>query len=313
MKIFVYLPMQARDRARLQRATTHDMFFVGSRDLDRVGRDALAGATVALGNIAPALVASAPRLRWLQLASTGVDQYQGVDWAQCRPNLVVTNLRGAFATPVAETCIAGILALHRRIADLVEFKADHRWIGAALRPHLGELSNSRVVILGAGAIAKRLTELLSAFNCATTVFARHSGDIHTLDELDMDLAQADVVCCLLPDTAETRGLVNSARLGRVKAGAIFVNAGRGGVVDEIALIAALREGRLRGAVLDVTEIEPLPPDHPLWDCPNTVLTQHTAGGSDWEVDRILEVFIDNLQRFANGMPLANVVDWNRGY
>ena len=121
------------------------------------------------------------------------------------------------------------------------------------------------------------------------------------------------MCAALPDTEATRGLLNAARIQRFKPSALFVNVGRGSLVEEAALIVALREDRLRGAVLDVTRREPLPPDDPLWSSPRTILTQHTSGASDREISDTIDFFGQNLARYREGKPLMNVVDWSRGY
>jgi len=170
-----------------------------------------------------------------------------------------------------------------------------------------------VIVLGAGAIAQRFASILAGFRCDVTLFGRESGDIHTLDELDALLPQADVVCCLLPATPKTEGLLGATRLARLNPGAILINAGRGSVLDQPALIDMLRSSRLAGAVLDVTALEPLAADDPLWRCPNVVLTQHTAGGSDREPGRIIDVFVRNLDRYLAGAAMEHVVDWTREY
>jgi phosphoglycerate dehydrogenase-like enzyme len=162
-------------------------------------------------------------------------------------------------------------------------------------------------------VNRRLREVLQPFDCSFTVYARTSGDLNTPAELDQALPHADIVCAALPDLPETNGLINKERVDRFKPGAIFTNVGRGSLVDEPALIAALHAGRLGGAVLDVTCREPLPPDDPLWGSPRTILTQHTAGGWTTVVLRRLSVFGENLARYRAGKPLHNVVDWKRGY
>jgi phosphoglycerate dehydrogenase-like enzyme len=170
-----------------------------------------------------------------------------------------------------------------------------------------------VLLLGGGSVCTRVRELLAQFRCTFAVFARTSGDIHTAGELDAALPKADIVCAALPDTEATRGLLDAARIQRFKRGALFVNVGRGSLVDEAALIAALREDRLRGAVVDVTQREPLPPADPLWGSPRTILTQHTSGASDREIPDTIAFFGQNLARYRAGEPLMNVIDWSKGY
>ena len=266
-------------------------------------------AAFALGSPEPAWVARSERLRWLQLNSAGYDPYLDLDWERLGRRLVVTNMAGLFAEPVAETALAGLLHLYRGLGTLADLQRRATWEGAALRPRLRTLHGARVVILGPGSIGLALKRLLAAFACRITVLGRRSpeADIYSLEALDAALPEADVACCCLPENGATRGLFSRERLGLLRPSALFVNVGRGSVVDEGALVDALRDGRLGGAVLDVTEEEPLPPDHPLWTCPNTLLTQHTGGGSAEEQAQKVDVFLDNLRRLRAGKPLRHVV------
>ncbi|MGV9307034.1 D-2-hydroxyacid dehydrogenase [Nonomuraea sp. NPDC003727] len=310
MRLYVELALTAAERERV-RALAGDVPVWFARPKEHTARDAeaFAGARVAVGNCPPEWLSAARHLRWLQLSSMGVDRYVGLDWATLGRRITVTNVSGAFADPVAQTCLAGILALYRGVDELVRLGERRTWSDRPLRPGLRLLTGASVVVLGAGTIARRLAELLAPFGCRVTLYSRRM----TPDELDALLPGTDVLVGLLPGTPETAGLLDATRLALLPPGAIFVNAGRGSLVDEAALVAALREGRLGGAVLDVTATEPLPPGHPLWSCPNTLLTQHTAGGSDRESEQILEIFEDNWRRFVAGRPLRNVVQWSRGF
>ncbi|MFC7584974.1 D-2-hydroxyacid dehydrogenase [Nonomuraea antimicrobica] len=272
-------------------------------------RDAFAAAEIALGNCPPDWIDASTTLRWLQLASTGLDGYGHL---ARRPEVRCTNLPGTFANPVAQTCLAGILAHYRGLDRLAAWQRSALWNRDALRPQLRTLTGQRALILGTGSIGRRLAELLTPFGCEVMTVGRHSGDI-TINDLDRVLPDADIVCAVLPGTDQTRHLLDRRRLSLMKTGALLLNAGRGSLIDEDALIDALRAGRLGGAVLDVTAQEPLPPDNPLWKCPNLLLTQHTAGGSADENRTTITVFADNLRRYRTGTPLRGLVDWQRGY
>jgi phosphoglycerate dehydrogenase-like enzyme len=138
-------------------------------------------------------------------------------------------------------------------------------------------------------------------------------DVWPVSQLDDLLAQSDVVVVATPLTAQTRHLLGAEQLARMKPDAYLIVVSRGGIVDEVALADALRNGRLAGAGLDVTDVEPLPADHPLWDVPNLILTPHTAGASARKERRVVEIFCENLERYQRGEPLLNVVDKTRGY
>lgn len=266
-------------------------------------------SAIVLGNPDPAAVQANTALRWLQLESVGFGEYVGLDWTRPGGTVQVTNLAGFFADPVAESALAGILALYRGVDRFVRLQDRSQWQGEAARPHLRRLSGARVVLFGFGAINRRLAELLAPFGCTVTAFARNWTD----DALNTALAVADITVSTVPATPQTAGVFSAARFAQMRHGAIFCNFGRGSAVDESALDAALRGGHLGGAVIDVTRAEPLPPDHPFWTCPNLLLTQHSSGGTHDEVGRKIDHFLANLSRFRAGQPLVGPVDFARGY
>ena len=264
---------------------------------------------VIFGNPEAEVVAANSALRWMQLESVGFGEYGDLDWSRTGGTAQVTNLAGFFADPVAETALAGILALGRGIDRLAILKQQAEWVGDPVREDLRLVKGKTVLLFGYGAINRRLADLLSPFGCEVAHFASD----WTADALDAALAKADVVVATVPDMPATRGLFSEARLARMKAGAIFCNFGRGSLVDEQALAEALESGRLGGAVIDVTEDEPLPVNHPFWRCPNTIVTQHSGGGTTDELDRKIDVFLDNLARYRAGEPLVGLVDFAKGY
>lgn len=315
LQLYVEMPLATEEREALRDLTRADDVWLaepakppGAADLA-----AFARAEVAFGAVSRELLARGAALRWIQLPSAGVDYYRAIDWAALGGRLVCTNLRGVFNEPVAQTVLAAILGWYRGIDKLVRLQERREWRKLELRPTLRILQGARVLMLGDGALATRVRELLAGFECTFVTFARTAGDIRTPEELDAALPLADIVCAALPDTPLTRGLLDARRLARLRRDALFVNIGRGSLVDEPALIAALHAGRLGGAVLDVTQREPLPPDDPLWSCPNTILTQHTSAGSPREHLDAIALFGRNLARYREGQTLLNVVDWSRGY
>jgi phosphoglycerate dehydrogenase-like enzyme len=242
----------------------------------------------------------------------GVDSVNHLDWERLGSRVVCTNLGSVLAEPMAQSVLAGLLALHRCIDQLVLLQARRDWQKARIHPQMAVLCG-HVLLLGGGAVNRRLRELLGVFGCTFTVYARNTGDIRTPAELDEVLPRADLVCAALPDTPQTRGLLDQSRLARFKRGALLANVGRGSLVDELALVDALKGHALGGAVLDVTCEEPLPASSPLWNCPRLLLTQHTAAGSrDVHLD-VVEVFLANLARYRRGEPLFHPIDWSKGY
>ncbi len=264
---------------------------------------------VAFGNVPPPWLEQAPALRWIQLESVGFDQYRPLDWPALGQRIQVTNLPGFFTEPVAESALAGVLALYRGIDRAVRLQAERCWRGDALRQHLRTLNQAEVVLFGYGAINRRFAELLAPFGCTITHFASD----WTSARLDNALRRADLVASVVPETDRTVSVFDEARLTLLKDTAVFVNFGRGSVVNEDALVRRLSTGRLAGAVIDVTRCEPLPREHPLWRCDNAIITQHSGGGTHDEMARKIDVFARNLERYRAHERLAGVVDFARGY
>ena len=314
--LFTNLEFDQEQRNRMRALSAPDEVYFGDPEqTPEADREAFLKAEIAFGWCPPEWLAEAGALRWMQFDSVGIGEYAQLDWDRLSRRLVRTNLRGFFAEPVAETVLAGILALYRGIDRLVDLKPRQAWMKLTLRPQLKTLANAAVVLVGHGALGQRLRVLLLPFGCRVTAYDQFAegADLTQLEELDAVLPDADIVCTALPDTPATRGLFGKKRFDLMQAGAIFVNVGRGSLVDESVLAEYLLSGRLGGAVLDVTDQEPLPCEHPLWQCPHTILTQHTAEGSFDELDRKITFFAENLRRYRQGLSLENVINWTRGF
>ncbi|HET7127833.1 MAG TPA: D-2-hydroxyacid dehydrogenase [Gaiellaceae bacterium] len=263
----------------------------------------LAEAEIVLGYpredpaLIPWLVRSAPRLRWVQATYAGAGQQlaaAGLSEDDVE-RIIWTSSVGIHATPLGEWALFGILALTKGLPLLEADKRERRWSHYPV----DEVRGTTALIAGLGEIGREVARLADAFGMNVLSVRRNDGD---LDEL---LPQADSVVITLPLTGETRGLFHRARIERMKPGAILVNVGRGAVVDETALIDALRSGHLRGAALDVYATEPLPADSALWELDNVILSPHTAAQSIHENARVIELFADNLRRFLAGEELRS--------
>jgi glyoxylate/hydroxypyruvate reductase len=310
MRMFVALDLDAAQTARLRTiAGDHGLIVHGGTSGNEPFPATLRGCEVAFGNLPAAWLVHAQMLRWMQLESVGFGDYLDLPNGLVGGRLAITNLAGFFSIPVAESILAGILALHRGVDRLARLQFAGEWRGDALRPTLRTLGGQTVVLFGSGSIGRRLEDLLAPFDCTVLPF----DSTWTSAELDRALARADVVVATAPDTPGTRGVFDRRRIAAIRKGAIFVNFGRGSLVDEAALHDALHAGHLAGAVLDVTPHEPLPTDHPFWSCPGLLLTQHTGGGAAEELDRKIDVFQDNLARYRKGQPLRGLINLDRGY
>lgn len=315
MNIFIYINTNEYEKGFLkENLHTENLLFAG--DLPKKDQlPAFLESEVVFGNVSAEWLPRSQVLKWLQLESVGFDLYRNLNWDTLGKQIKVTNLKGMFGIPVGETAIAGILALFRGIDKLMSLKVEKRWKGATLRPVLKTLNGAKVIILGDGSIGQTLRNQLQGFGCNVKILGKFSreADFYTLEELDKVLPDTDIVICCLPETEETIGLFNSSRLGLLPNTAVFVNIGRGSVVIEEALVEAIQKQKLSGCVLDVSNDEPIPDYHPLWKCLNTILTQHTGGGSGDEIIKKIEIFLANVKRYRNNEDMNNLVDFKRGY
>jgi phosphoglycerate dehydrogenase-like enzyme len=274
------------------------------------------------------ILVRAPQLRWVHSATAGVERV--LTPASRERGLVITNARGVFSRPIAEYVMLMILAAARRLPQLLELQAERTWQPLEAR----ELRDVTVGIVGLGSIGRAVGALATAFGCRVVATRRRpdagadaadgAGDEPFLGSLMLDrvlpperlpelLGESDFVVLAAPLTADTVDLIGEAAIEQMKPGAWVINVARGELVDERALARAVRAGRIGGAVLDTFREEPLPPSSPLYELPNVILTPHTSWSSTRVLDRSVDLFCDNLRRYAAGEPLVNVVDPHAGY
>ncbi|MDM5230383.1 D-2-hydroxyacid dehydrogenase [Lysinibacillus pakistanensis] len=254
-------------------------------------------------------------LKWIFVASAGVEKMPAQ--AIMERNILVSNVRGIHKTPMAESMLAHILAIKRALPWIYEQQKKSEWSKKAKQ---SELRDSTALILGPGAIGSEVGRLLQAFG-VTTIGCNRSGkeaaymdNIVCFDQLIEALPKADIVISVLPKTDETTHLLNLEHFKAMKSNAIFMNFGRGNLVEEDTLIQAIQAGEIGYAVLDVFEQEPLAADHPLWSLPNVIVSPHISSHSSRYVERSLEIFKPSLEKWLRGeKDLENVMDLSRGY
>ncbi|WP_206292225.1 D-2-hydroxyacid dehydrogenase [Humisphaera borealis] len=279
----------------------------------------LANADVAFGQPDPKQVIETPRLKWVHLTTAGYTRY---DTAELRSAMaarggILTTSSQVYEEPCAEHVFSFMLALARQLPEMILEQKHERsnfrsWKQAHHRSNSRLLVGQSAMIYGYGTIARRLTELLAPFHMKLIGVRRKiAGDEGIMmvptDQADAHLGQADHVINILPAAAGTDRYFNAERFMRMKQGSVFYNIGRGNTVDQVAMIAALKSGQVSAAYLDVTDPEPLPRDHPLWDAPNCWITPHTAGGHTDEFARLVKHFVANLDRYLLGEKLADRV------
>ncbi len=281
-----------------------------------VGRHdpALVEADVAFGQPEADQCVACTRLLWVHLASAGYTTFASDDVraAFLARGTPLSNSSSVYDEPCAQHALAFMLAEARQLPGSIRDQVtSHAWNTPPTRAASFLLTGQTVLLVGFGAIARRLAELLAPFGLHVVGFRRRPhGDepveTYPLGELPRWLARADWVIDLLPAASDTVGFFDTARFSAMKPGAVFINIGRGATVAQSALLAALR-GPLSAAYLDVTSPEPLPPEHPLWSVPNCFITPHVAGGHGDEYDRLVALFLANLDRFVRGHALVGRV------
>jgi phosphoglycerate dehydrogenase-like enzyme len=300
-----------REQDPLSDATQH-----GEPALTTEQAEAFARCDVVLSLDAPLDIPRvAPRLRWIQAIGSGVGQYQA-----CRlPSTVtLTNGAGIGAPPIAEWVIGRILQIYKSFPLHDARARDRHWEMA-----LGSLFMGQTVsVIGLGAIGNEVAVRARPFGVKLLGVRRsyragmtspYVDELFGPDSLDEVLARSDVVVLAAPGTSENESMFDDARFAAMKPGSVFVNVARGTLVDEAALIDALKSGHLRAAALDVMRHEPMATDDPLWDAPNVLISPHSSASGEGYMERAFDLFARNLERFVKGEPLVNVVDLSGGY
>jgi phosphoglycerate dehydrogenase-like enzyme len=275
----------------------------------------LAKADVAFGQPDAAECLRWPKLRWVEVTTAGYTRFDTPEFREAfrARGAMLTSASGVFADPCAQHVLAMMLALGRNLLPSHRDQiTDHSWHYEQRRYDSRLLTGQTVVLLGFGAIGRRLVELLAPFGMkiyAVRRSVRSETGVHVIPEekISAVLPLADHVVNILPDNAATRNYVNARRLACFKPGAKFYNVGRGTTVDQAALLEALNSGRLGAAYLDVFDPEPLPPGHPLWTAPRCYVTPHTAGGRADQDEAIVKHFLGNLAAFGRGGAMTDRV------
>jgi glyoxylate/hydroxypyruvate reductase A len=258
----------------------------------------------------------APKLRWIQATSAGIGQFvRRMRYAE-RTSWVFTTASGVHARPLAEFVLMALLMFAKDYSYLQREQANQHW----QRYCATELAGKTLAIIGLGKIGRETARLARAFDMRVVGSRRHAEGtlphvdvLYRVDELPALLHTADFLVLACPHTPETDGLIGAEQLAMLPRGAVLINIARGAVVDQPALVEALRSGQLRGAALDVFATEPLPPGDPLWTMPNVLISPHSASTADSENRKLTALFCDNLKRYLSGQPLLNTLDTVRLY
>lgn len=309
LQILVSLPMNEEQKKRIASAAQGaEVYFAPQGE---VTDEMLMKAQVVFGNLPADMLKKAMNLKWLQLNSAGADAYTKP--GALAPSVLLTNAVGAYGLTVSEHMLSLLFAMNRRLMEYDRNQQKNLWQSMG---QVKSVEGSVILILGLGNIGGDFARKVKALGAYTIGVRRNTADcpdyvdeMHPLSELDALLPRADVVAIALPLTDETKGMMNEERLLKMKKDALLINVGRGPIVDTKALIRVMNAGHLGGVALDVTDPEPLPFDHPLWQQERVIITPHVAGSFylPETKNRVITVFLENLRRYQAGEALKNLV------
>ena len=315
MNILVAIPMnEAQQKALSAIASNADVTYTTA---ETVTQQQIAGAEIILGNVPIPMLKGAKKLKWLQLNYAGSDNYAAP--GVLPEGVILTNATGAYGLAISECMLAGVFSLIKRLGEYQTNKEQHLW------QNMGEVRSiygSTTLVVGFGDIGSSFAQRMHALGSTVIGIRRNVTDapdyvsaLYQMDKLDELLPLADFVALSLPNSPQTQKVMGAKQFDLMKQTATLVNVGRGSAVDTDALVEVLNTGKIGGAVIDVVHQEPLPAEHPLWDCPNLVLTPHVTGNYNLPetLTRVVNIDLRNLAAYLNGQPMESVVDFATGY
>lgn len=313
-KILVVLPVEERHKALLEASAPKGSEFLYCED---PSKEQIQEASVIIGNVPPEKIAGTTKLKWIQLNSAGTDGYTAP--GVLPEGAFLTNATGAYGLALSEHMLGMLLSLMKKLYLYAEDQKAHIW---GDRGMVTSIEGSTTLVVGMGDIGGEFAKRMHALGSHVIGIRRNKAakpdyldGLYQMDALDEWLAKADIVATSLPGTKATYHVFNAETFAKMKKGAFFLNIGRGTAVDSDALADALNSGHLAGAGVDVTDPEPLPKDHPLWDAKNALITPHISGYYHLQetFERIIRIAAGNMEAYRDGKELKNQVDFTTGY
>lgn len=313
--ILVMLPVTEKHKQLLQEVSPESVFeFTKPKTIQKEQVDK---ATIIIGNVSPKLIEGSQNLKWLQLNSAGTDGY--LDEGVLPKGAMLTNATGAYGLAISEYMIGTLLLMMKKLDRYLVNQSQCQWKDEGT---VSSIYGARILVVGMGDIGSEFAKKVHAMGASVVGVTRNQKECQpfvdkmiTLNQIEEEIGQADVVVSSLPGSSSTYQIFNKGMFDKMKKGSFFVNVGRGNAVNSMDLVDALENEHLAGAALDVTDPEPLPEDHPLWKAKNVVITPHVSGFFHLPetFERVVRISVDNLRRFEAGEELQNIVDFQTGY
>ncbi|XTA53880.1 D-2-hydroxyacid dehydrogenase [Fusobacterium sp. SB021] len=274
-------------------------------------------AEIILGNVPAEFLKESKNLKWIQLNSAGANAY--IEKGVLKEGVILTNATGAYGLAISEHMLAMVLALQKKICLYTENQKNHLWKDEG---EVKSIYGSKTLVVGLGDIGGEFAKRMYFLGSKVYGIKKHKTELpfyiekmYQMEELEEILPEFDIVAVSLPETKETINLFNKSKFDKMKKGALFLNVGRGSIVNSLDLCEALNSGKLGGAGIDVADIEPLPKENPLWEAANILITPHISGGYHLKetLERVRNTAIENLKSYYENKPMKNLVDFQTGY
>lgn len=314
-KILITIPMEENHKEKIKNIAFDGKIKYCSAS--EIIKEDVCQAEIILGNVPAEFLKESKNLKWIQLNSAGANAY--IEKGVLKEGVILTNATGAYGLAISEHMLAMVLALQKKICLYTENQKNHLWKDEG---EVKSIYGSKTLVVGLGDIGGEFAKRMYFLGSKVYGIKKHKTELpfyikkmYQMEELEEILPEFDIVAVSLPETKETINLFNKSKFDKMKKGALFLNVGRGSIVNSLDLCEALNSGKLGGAGIDVADIEPLPKENPLWEADNILITPHISGGYHLKetLERVRNTAIENLKSYYENKPMKNLVDFQTGY
>ena len=314
-KILITIPMEENHKEKIKNIAFDGKIKYCSAS--EIIKEDVCQAEIILGNVPAEFLKESKNLKWIQLNSAGANAY--IEKGVLKEGVILTNATGAYGLAISEHMLAMVLALQKKICLYTENQKNHLWKDEG---EVKSIYGSKTLVVGLGDIGGEFAKRMYFLGSKVYGIKKHKTELpfyiekmYQMEELEEILPEFDIIAVSLPETKETINLFNKSKFDKMKKGALFLNVGRGSIVNSLDLCEALKGGKLGGAGIDVADIEPLPKENPLWEAANILITPHISGGYHLKetLERVRNTAIENLKSYYENKPMKNLVDFQTGY